>query len=207
MTISNVVLVLATVFSATFTFAQSTELLREQIATLSRDIRQESATSQASWESLSKARNLIEEALDLVKGSGAGMSKDCFDFAFAKYFSASSTSVATDKAAAACKIIKDLDVMKFAFQIYFSSSSATAAMDKTILASDASQKGKLDMIRFAYDKYFSASSASVAMDNAVKAVAKVPRGQILCLQNLFAKYFSSSSVKVAMDKAAEGCSE
>lgn len=208
MKFSIVSIILSAVLLSTSVFAQSQDQIKEQISSLAREVRNEAITSNASNDSLLQARTLLEDALDLLKSQGSGgVSKDCFDYAYAKYYAASSSSVAADKASAACKIIEDLDVAKFAYEKYYSASSAEVAMDKSTLVSSSSQKNKLDMIKFAYEKYYSASSASVAMDSAGNGVAKVRRGQLSCLQSLYAKYYASHSASVAMDKSLAGCAD
>lgn len=208
MKFSTVSIILSAILVSTSVFAQTQDQIKEQISSLAREIRNEAITSNASNDSLLQARTLLEDALDLLKSQGSGGgSKDCIDFAYAKYYASHSSSVAADKASAACKIIEDVDVAKFAYEKYYSASSPDVAMDKATLVSTSAQKNKLDMIKFAYEKYYSASSASVAMDSAGKGVAKVRRGQLSCLQSLYTKYYSSNSASVAMDKALAGCAE
>lgn len=199
---------IAALLFATPGFAQSNPNLVQQISELSRQIRISAATTEASDKSLVEALTLMEDALVLIesKSSNNGPNSECFNYAYNKYYSSNTSTVATDKAIAACKKIADLNIAQFAYDRYYSSNTSSVAMDKAAQISGVSQKGKLDMIQFAYEKYYSSNTATVSMDRAGNGVANVPRGSLQCLKDFYDRYYGSNTPSVAMDKTLAACS-
>ncbi len=184
--------------------AQSDQTVLNEINELTRAIRQATVDSNAPRASLIEARNHLEDALDLIE-VGSGHNGRCFDFAYEKYFSQSSSATATKKALAACRKIADVAVAEFAYTKYFESLSATSAMDKATLVSGENMKGKLNVLKFSYSKYFESLSSTSALNLAYEGSAKVRRGSEACLEQLYKRYFKSYSSKTSMDKAFAGC--
>ena len=186
--------------------AQSEESVIQEINELTRSIRQATVDSTASRTSLIEARDLLQDALDLIESS-SGYNGRCFDFAYEKYFVSHSGATATEKALAACRKIADVPVAQFAYEKYFVSLSATSSMDKAVLISGENMKGKLSILKLAYEKYFVSLSSTSALDLAYLGAQKVRRGSDDCLEQLYKRYFKSYNAKTAMDKAFEGCAE
>lgn len=186
-------------------YAQNESALIRNIVDLSRQIRQSAPESTASRASLLEARDLMEQALTLIE-DGSHYDQSCFNFAYEKYSVNHISSVATDKAIAACKKIADLKVATFAYEKYYTSHISSTAMDKAADASGPALKGKLDMLQFAYEKYYTSHIASTAMDKAAQGIAQVPRGSLSCLQDLYNRYYGGHTASVAMDKTIAACS-
>ncbi len=186
--------------------AQTDSKVKNDIIELARAIRLAAPESEASAQALVDVREQLNDALDTLEAS-SNIQNGCFKFAFDKYNTSNSTSTATDKAVAACKVIADLGVARFAFDKYNAGNSTNNAMDKAAQAANKSSKGKLDMVTFGFDKYNAANSTTNAMDLAAQGVASVPRGSLSCIKELFDKYNLSNSTTEAMNKAFAGCSQ
>lgn len=186
--------------------AQTDSKVKNDIIELARAIRLAAPESEASAQALVDVREQLNDALDTLEAS-SNIQNGCFKFAFDKYNTSNTTSNATDKAIAACKIIVDLGVAQFAFEKYNVSNTTSNAMDKAAEAAKKSSKGKLDMVTFGFEKYNVSNTTSNAMDLAVKGVASVPRGSLSCVKELFDKYNTSNITAEALNKAFAGCSQ
>lgn len=187
--------------------AQANPDIKEEIVELSRAVRASTLTSKASSQSLQEAREHLRKALNLLDGEDDGSSgvEGCFKFAYEKYYVSQSSSVATDKAVAACKKIDDLDVAKFLYEKHYVSATASAAMD---LAAEGSirSRGKLEIVSFAYEKFYVSLSASAAAKKAGEESRRVPRNGLACVKELYEKYYQSMTAAAAMSKSLQGCS-
>jgi len=180
-----------------------------RINRLVKDIRIESDVTNASDESLQQVIDHLEQALDLLKqdSNNGGYKKECFDYAYAKYYLDSSSSVATDKAIAACKKVEDLSILKFSYDKYYLALSATNAMDKAVQIAVLPLKGKMDMLTFAYDKFYLTLNADSSMTKAGQGIARVKKNSLQCLQDLYTNYYRTDSSDSAMTKAINGCAQ
>ena len=180
-----------------------------RINRLVKDIRSESDTTNASDESLQQAIDHLEQALDLLKqdSNNGGYNKDCFDYVYSKYYLDSSSSVATDKAIAACKKIDDLAILKYSYGKYYLALAASSAMDKAVQIAVLPLKGKMDMLSFAYDKFYLTLTADSSMTKAGQGISRVKKNSLQCLQDLYANYYRTDSSDSAMTKAINGCTQ
>jgi hypothetical protein len=165
-------------------------------------------TSTASSTDLQEAKNQLKEVLRLLNqtgGGSGGTNTDCINFAYSKYYTSLPSNQATQKAVAACKLIKDLPTAEFLYIKLYQSLPAVAAMDEAASRSGTSKIGKLDMLQFAFNKYFMGLSSQNAAVRASDGIDKVPRGRLNCLQTLFNKYYASQSSTQAMDQSLIDC--
>lgn len=192
--------------SSVSVYAQNNSQLLSEINQLTRAIRDEAPSSNASTETLRSVRNSLEDALLKLRqgGNDGGNKGECFNYAYEKYYISNPSSVATDKAVSLCRNVTDIPVLKFSYEKYYIANPATLAMDKAGAVASLQMRNKLDMLTYAYEKYYIANPATLAMDKA-KAVSQLPTGSQNCLRMLYDRYYVSDPATLAMDKAIQGC--
>jgi hypothetical protein len=181
--------------------------LAGQIEALASEIRQEARYSNADRETLLEVREQLQRSLDLLQGGGqsGGYSKDCFDFAYAKYYINMNSTQATDKAIQACKQVEDVELLKFAYEKYYINMNSTQALDKAVNAANRQMRGKMEILKFAYEKYYINMSSTQALDRSIEKSSLVGRGAITCLKDLYSRYYQNMNSTQALDKAFEQC--
>ena len=199
------ILLSSIVLFSMISFAQRPDLVG-QIESLATDIRQEARYTNADRETLLEVREQLQKSLDLLQnGQSGGYSKDCFDFAYAKYYSNMNSTQATDKAIALCKNVADIELLKFAYEKYYSNMNSTQAMDRAANAATSQMRGKMQILKFAYEKYYSNMNSTQAMDRAIEKTALVGRNSSTCVSDLYARYYQNMNSTQALDKAFEQC--
>jgi hypothetical protein len=180
--------------------------LTGQIETLASDIRQEVRFTTADRETLLEVRDQLQRSLEILQGGqSGGYSKDCFDFAYAKYYSNMNSTQATDKAIETCKQVVDMELLKFAFEKYYTNMNTTNALDSAVKAANRKMRGKIEILKFAFEKYYINMNTTRAMDKSVENTSLVGRAALTCIKDLYSRYYQNMNSTQALDKAFEQC--
>jgi hypothetical protein len=196
---------LPVVFSAS-SYAAS----KMEIVDLLRATRLALEDSTAESTELEEAAEHLTAALDILDSTqGSKKSNACLTFSIEQYKSSgNSPGTSVDKAAALCRTVIDVEVLKLGTEMFNASGySSGTSIEKAAGRANAEVKGKVATITFATQMYRSSgNSAGTSFEKAVEFAKQVPKNSLECVQVATENYKASGySPGTSIDKSIEVC--